>query len=161
MVSINKNKDYEIYLCNDSLVRKDAHLTVGYVLNGEFTPLCNVNVSIDAASSAAVHTLESSVVPDNAVLICDIKNDDKFDRAFYKNGNLHIVPEDNVEIISRTNKTIKIKASEYVHVAELEGEYIFEDNYFSLLPGEERTVGLRKQKSDAKEDITITGYTIL
>ena len=37
-------------------------------------------------------------------------------------------------------KEIKVKADKYARVVELYGEGTFSDNYFDLLPGEEKTV---------------------
>ena len=43
---------------------------------------------------------------------------------------------------------------------ELEGEYVFEDNYFSLLPDEVRTVRFCPTPNAETEGFTVSGYTI-
>lgn len=53
-----------------------------------------------------------------------------------------------------------LPADTYIHAVELEGEYIFEDNYFSLLPGEVRTVYFRPAENAQSNAFTVTGYTV-
>jgi hypothetical protein len=43
---------------------------------------------------------------------------------------------------------------------ELEGEFIFEDNYFSLLPGETRTIHFRPAEHAQDDELSVIGYTI-
>ena len=63
--------------------------------------------------------------------------------------NLTPVPDENAVIVS---------ADTYVHAVELEGEAVFSDNCFSLLPGESRKVAVRGAKP---ETITVQAYTNL
>lgn len=42
----------------------------------------------------------------------------------------------------------------------LEGDFIFEDNYFSLLPGESKTVAYRAASDAKRRDISASGYTV-
>ena len=46
---------------------------------------------------------------------------------------------------------------EITFIVELEGEMIFDDNYFSLLPGEKRRIHYSKSETD---DISICGYSL-
>ena len=55
-------------------------------------------------------------------------------------------------------RTVTVRADGYVHAVELEGSAVFEDNCFSLLPGESRTVRYTPIGPDAGE-ITMTAYT--
>ena len=48
----------------------------------------------------------------------------------------------------------------YVHAVELEGEYIFDDNYFSLLPGESRVVTLRPTPDAQSPVLSVNAYTV-
>ena len=43
---------------------------------------------------------------------------------------------------------------------ELEGEFVFEDNYFSLLPGERRTVHFRPAENAQSTELSVAGYTV-
>ena len=160
LISIDKQESYEIYLCNDSLEDKNVKLTLGYIADGSYKKLKEVDAFIKSASSSKVYELEVAEVPEDAILICDAKSGNESDRAFYKKGNLPVIPCDNVKVINRDENSITISAEKYVHAVELEGEYIFEDNYFSVLPCEERTISFIKTE-DAKEDgIKVVGYTL-
>lgn len=160
IASINKNESYEIYLCNDSLEDKSVTLKLSYILNGTATAIAEKEVAIESGLSRKVFELNESLVPDGAILICDISSEGICDRAFYKKGALHMSPTEGIEIVSKTDNSITVKASEYVHTVELEGEFIFEDNYFSLMPDEQRTVNFRLSPQHQSDDLTVTGYTI-
>ena len=147
---IDKETDYTVTICgNDDSVKTKIY----YIKNNKITILADREYSVDGCCT--VCTISASDVPDNAVLICDVKGGDKSDRAFYKKGNLDISVCENIHITTRDNNTITLKANSYVHTVRLEGECVFEDNWFSLIPGEERTI-----KFDRHADIKVTGYTI-
>ena len=57
-------------------------------------------------------------------------------------------------------KDFAFKADSYVHIVELEGEYVFEDSYFSLLPNECRTITFKKSREHTSDEITLKAYTI-
>lgn len=60
-----------------------------------------------------------------------------------------------------TLEDFHVKANEYVHALRLEGNYVFSDNYFSLLRGEEITISYRKNFCDSKdESLTVKAFTI-
>jgi hypothetical protein len=94
------------------------------------------------------------------MLICDARSDNFGTRAFYKSGKLPIVPSTAFEIIEQTEKSITVKAEEYIHAIELDGEYVFDDNYFSLMPSETRTVNFRSAENAVTKEITVIGYTV-
>lgn len=89
-------------------------------------------------------------------LICEVTGDGVYDRAFYQPGALELVPC-GVEMTEKTGDTVTLYAGAYVHAVELEGEAVFEDNYFSLLPGESRTVSYRLTGTGP---LTVQGYTL-
>jgi beta-mannosidase len=159
LASIHKNNGYEIHLCNDTREEKDVRLVLSYLQNGRVTKLEETTAKVPAAASAVVHTLPLGAVPADAVLLCDAFGDGTHDRAFYKNGRLPMAPC-HVTVKEQTETTVTVAADAYVHAVELEGEFVFEDNYFSLLPGETRTVSFRKIKDAGSSALTVTGYTI-
>lgn len=154
MVSIDRQ---DIYLCNDSLTDLDVTLSFRCVSGSTVTELGQVNATVKALSSGIVHHID---VPAGGILICDAISGDLRDRAFYLGGKLPIVPTDAVEVVSRDDSSITVTASSYVHAVELEGQYIFEDNFFSLLPGETRTVTFRKAAVSDSDDMQVIGYTL-
>ena len=44
-----------------------------------------------------------------------------------------------------------VEAEEYVHAVALEGNAVFHDNYFSLLPGQRRTVSFASKQNEEPE----------
>ncbi len=160
LCSIDKKDGYEIYLCNDGLSEKTVDVTVSYLKDGQISPVTKIQKKIDAHASNMITTLPLNTLPQNAVLLCDVKSGEITDRAFYKNGALPIVPSDAVKFTEQTSDTVTVFASEYVHAVELEGEYIFSDNYFSLYPEETRTVTIKKSINATDEKITLCGYTL-
>ena len=94
------------------------------------------------------------------MLICDVSSADSQDRAFYIDGTLPMVKCTAPDIIAREKNSITLTAAEYIHAVELEGEYIFDDNYFSLLPGEKRTIRFRSAQNAKSTELTVTGYTV-
>ena len=80
------------------------------------------------------------------------------DMAFYKNGTLKMTKTDIDYKIERN--TIVLKAGKYVHSVEIEGNVILEDNYFSMLPGEEKTISFTVADEENAPNIQISAYTI-
>ena len=64
------------------------------------------------------------------------------------------------EVYEQTENSITLTVKEYIHAVELDGEYIFDDNYFSLMPNETRTVKFRPTENALTKDITVTAYTV-
>ena len=160
IVSIDKSHRYDVYLCNDSLTDQAVTLSLSYIENGQVVTIADVPVTIGAASAGIVYSLPLSAVPQGAVLICDAAGDGFQDRAFYKDGGLPMVPCTAPTVVSRTDDSITLTSDQYIHAVELEGEYIFSDNYFSLLPGQQRTITMRPAADAQTHDLTVAGYTL-
>ncbi len=93
--------------------------------------------------------------------ICDICFEGEIDRCFYKDGILPLKQIDAIQIIAQTESFIKIRATDYIHAVYLEGDYIFTDNYFSMLLGEERTIFYQKAVGDAQSSaLSVNAFTI-
>ncbi len=160
LLSVDKKETYSIYLCNDSLNAVRGELSVYCLHKGEIYKIKSTEISAEASVSEKVLSLPPSIMPEDAVMICDIKGENFSDRAFYKNGNLPIYPCDGVTITERKENSITVHSEGYTHIVELEGEYVFGDNYFSLLPGEKRTIHMRPARNAGNDEITVTGYTL-
>jgi hypothetical protein len=98
-------------------------------------------------------------VDETKVIVCDVKCDDFADRSFYKHGDLAIHNcNEVIKIVARDEHSITVSAESYVHAVELEGDFVFSNNYFSLLPDESKTVTWESLSED--NDFTVTAYTI-
>ncbi len=159
--SIDKKEEYEIYLCNDSTSKKEAVLEFFCLHKGNIFPIKSVNVTIDAAVSEKVYSLPVTVMPEEAVLICNVISDTVNDRSFYKSGALYIAPASSVKTLSQTENSITVTSDKYVHVVELEGEYVFSDNCFSLMPGEIKRIDFRPSENAISKALNITAYSLI
>lgn len=160
LASIDKKDAFDIFICNDTSEPKSLQLKITCLHNGSVYHIKSCTVEAKAAQSQIAVSLPSDIMPENAVMLCDVTGDGVRDRAFYKSGALHIIPTDDFEITARGENSISIRAKKYIHALELEGEYIFSDNYFSLLPDEERTVTFREAKKCENKELAVCAYTL-
>lgn len=161
IASIDKQQDeYQIYLCSD--IPRDVPVQVRLygLTGGKPVLLAETETVAPGQTASVVQTVPAVTGKQASVLICDIAYEGGQDRAFYKNGPLSLVPTDAVRVTERTENSLTVTADRYVHAVELEGEYIFSDNYFSLLPDEKRTVTYSPAEKAADEGFAIRGYTL-
>ena len=92
----------------------------------------------------------------NEFIVAEIETSAGNDRTFYRDGALNLVPAAAAMTYDAENHTVTVSADEYVHAIELEGDAVFSDNCFSLLPGEVRTISFTPI---AESDITLTAYS--
>ena len=109
--------------------------------------------------------VETVVLPwklnESNFIVCDIEYNGVHDRCFYKSGTLELTAADHcVNVMERTHNGITIQANSYVHAVEFEGDYIFEDNYFSMLPGEIRVVSYECVQNQDDEKLRVNAYTL-
>ena len=78
------------------------------------------------------------------------------DRSFYQNGRLEIVPCSGVTMTKLSEHQLKLKADQYVHAVGLSGDFVFEDNFFSMRKGEERVLSYRTQIPSEMEIVCYT-----
>ena len=103
-----------------------------------------------------------NLLGEDEVLVCEIEGDYVKDRAFYRHGALALRPTEAELEIDEVCRTVTVRAgAEYIHSAMLSGNAIFDDNCFSLLPGESRTVAYRPLKTGSPECIEAEAYTLV
>lgn len=94
------------------------------------------------------------------MVISDISCGAVKDRCFYKFGKLHLHNvEDGLRIMKRTDSYIDLKANQYIHAVALEGSYLFDNNYFSLMRGECTRIYFEATGNE-QTDITVAAYTL-
>ena len=96
---------------------------------------------------------------DNILLVSDVMCGEDVYRSHFKRGKLEIVRDDAFEIVRKTEDGVTIRAKKYLQAVELEGDYTFSDNYFTMLEGEAKTVSFKKF-SDAESTVTVKSYTL-
>lgn len=63
--------------------------------------------------------------------------------------------ENTVHIVAHDENSITLHAEKYTHMVDLDGDFIFEDNYFTMLPGEIRTIRFRRTVMAATSEISL------
>ena len=160
LASVDRSEGYDFYVCNDSLGDKELELKISCLHKGLIFPVKTLSAVSSAASSAKLYSIPYDSVPEESTVIFEIKGEDVYDRAFYRKGALNLKKADGVTVKKKTDNSITLYSDKYIHAVELEGGYIFDDNCFSLLPGEERTVGFRKASDSYDDSLTVTAYTL-
>ena len=129
-------------------------------MNDGFKEIDRIDTSVilDPYATESVD-LSALYTGENILLVCDVTADDDTYRSYYKSGKLEIEKSDAFEIVSKTDSSITIRANGYLQAVELEGDYTFSDNYFTMLKGEVQTVTFRKF-SDKTNDVTVKTYTL-
>ena len=116
------------------------------------TDIWKGDFSVQSQSAEEVYSFEDIK---NGIIVAEIKCGATLDRAFYKSGNLHI-KESHVTYEIQDDKII-LKADRYIQAVGIDGNVILGDNWFSMLPGEEKEVSF--QLTEGKlSDITIAAY---
>lgn len=159
VASIDKDENgVKLYLTNDGLSDSNGDVTA-YIVNLDDGSMKKVIEFKAAVAAQSVNTIPLDVsVNDREMLICEYSGD-VYDRAFYKNGALNIKKCD-VKVSDRKENEITVSADRYVQAVRLEGPYIFEDNYFSLLPGETRKITFRKAPDFDNYELNVDAYTV-
>ncbi|MBE6891703.1 MAG: hypothetical protein E7481_06725 [Ruminococcaceae bacterium] len=152
---------YSIYVVNDG-ERKNIEADIKILSADRKTvkEYTKIDALAEKSSSSVVFEAEN-LLSDKEVLICDVKSENERDRAFYCKGTLNVCPVEIDVAVDNENGQIKVSAKEqYVHAVVISGNLIFDDNCFSLLPHESRTVFYRKLDSQLDECLSVEAYTL-
>lgn len=155
------NGQYEIHICNDSKAWKGKLRCLVVTNDGvNIRALKEMEVYAPENTSTVVLRIPESQLSEDGFLVAELAGDDgKVDRAFYRKGRLEIQPcPDRVELCVVENDCVTLQAKAYVHAIALEGEAVFEDNWFSMLPGEVRKIPYR---GAAETEISVDAYTLV
>ncbi len=152
--SVDKNDGtYSVYVCNDGTQPCSTKLCV-YAVDvkcGKTEQLYSGEACVPCGESQLVHSFEYS---SDCIIVADTDND----RAFYKEGALNVCKTDVEYELGENSVTLKSKG--YIQAVEIEGNVLPEDNYFSMLPGEQKTIKFTKAYADEAADIHISAYGI-
>ena len=153
---IDKEDDeYSVLVANDG--NEDAAVETNvFSLNtktGERREIYSGTAFALSGTTVRVFSFEKD---DDSIIIAETEND----RAFYKDGALNVEKCDVKYALDEVNKTITFKADKYIHAVEVEGNLVLEDNYFSLLPNEERTFSYALAEKDKALELFVQAYTL-
>ena len=161
LLSLNREENkYNVYFVSDDFKDLTGELTLYIINKNGVKEISREKISAPASVSSIVKEVDVSLLNEGEVLIADLIADNNNYRTFYREGNLPIIPSDGVTIIAKTDDSITITADRYIHAVELEGEFVFDDNYFSLLPNETKKVSFKKARIHNTDEINLTAYTV-
>lgn len=146
LISITKENDgVYLYLANALDTEIEKAISLKYV---KFRT-SNIVLKKEVMLKTGRNTVEKVMIETPADDVIVIAECDGY-RTFYKKGRLELEKcTDGVECEVREDCLI-LKSDRYIHAIELCGENVFEDNFFSLLPGEERIVRFDGELSSIK-----------
>lgn len=159
--SVDKETDgYSLTISNDGLTGQTLQISVNKLnyKTGKLTQCTNESIQLDAQSLARIAF--DCKLEENEIIVCDLQNENVQDRCFYKEGKLELHKTDALQVIQKTENSITIEAEGYVHAVALEGNAVFSDSYFSLLPGQRRTISFTPTQGEEPE-VTCIGYTLV
>lgn len=153
----------EIYVANDMLSEIPAKMTLTRIdRNGAVAKTETQCLQIpENCACSVVSVVEEDLIPaEEELLICDLHSEFGEYRTFYHKGILPLKEcGDRVRVLSESRQRITVEATSYVHVVAFDAEAVFEDNFFSLLPGEMRTVKINPL-CESFDGVKIKIYTI-
>lgn len=142
---------FKIWICNDLRHSVDAKIVV-YVQPWTGAPVWSEDLQISVPPNQSLTVAEISKSSLNGflnydnVMVCNLTWARGSDRAFYYVGMPHQMKIPPAELRttrkydSETSGEIVVSADSYARVVTLSGDAVFSDNYFDLLPCEEKTV---------------------
>ena len=154
--------DYENGVCrliagNEGAAISGAKFIVRAVRADGMREIAAFEADIPAAS--AVTVFESAVeLAGGEFVVADMECSAGNDRTFYRPGALNMAPAQVNMVHDPENRCVTVTADRYVHAVELEADAVFEDNCFTLLPGESRRIAYRAENA---ADIKVTAYTLV
>ena len=138
------NGQYHLYVCNDGRKPCDgvARLFLQPFDKVEPTRELCAEFHVRANESAPVLSAALPATRKGEILLAEIQGPGFRDRAyFFENRPCDCqFPGVPPAVKQVSSDSITLRASAYVHAVSLDGEMVFEDNFFSLLPGETRTI---------------------
>jgi len=148
-----------LYASNQGQSVPNASVSIRSLRKGEIRQVASLSLALSAASSCVVFRTDSPLQQDE-ILVADLAAPGFSDRTFYRECALFLKPAVVSMDYHPQEHTLRLHADEYVHAVELEGEALFEDNCFSLLPGEDRVVSLRPLADFDEKQLCVTAYTM-
>ena len=153
---IPENGKYQLFVSSDNEDTHSVTVVAHKLKNGIEVDCCDMKLQTKGYG-VVKHALPLEY-EDEAIIVCNVLYDKAFDRCFYKDGTLPLVACDSLlEITQKTENSVTLSAKGYIHCVELEGECLFEDNCFSMLSGETRTINA---KENAGAPFDIRAYSI-
>lgn len=151
-------------ICNDTGAPVDVRFALRGFRSGEREGVELLSGKVGVAPRSCASTGQ---IADNwkefDLLVLDSRSDHGHDRATFFTGlpAEFTFPPAHLrwQVIEESpgQGEVRISTDAYAHMVTLEGEAIFDQNYFDLLPGEERVVGWRSHGDAARAPVSACG----
>ena len=162
MASIDcENGLYRVYVVSDDGEKKiEGSLKILSADRRTLRECVKLEACVENPSSTVVFEAKD-LLGDGEVLICDIWSDTERDRTFYRHGRLEMCPAEVEVLVEESEKRITLSAKDkYVHAVTISGNVICNENCFSLLPNETRTITYRNLENDLAPSLSVEAYTL-
>ena len=157
MVSLDREDGiFRLYASNTGAAIKDAKFRIMAVSADSVREIETVTANIPE-NMACVVWAGRAALESGEILVADMEYAGGSDRASWKDGALNIAPAKVKLSVDAERNVVTVSADKYVHAVELNGDCIFEDSCFSLLPGEVREVAYEEISAG---DIFAEAYTL-
>lgn len=139
-----KDGAYRLYVCSDGRGERRGTARLFLQPFDRAQPICEERVEfvVDGNESREVLCAQMPAAAAGQILLAEIEGEGFFDRAcfFEKRPQECAFPGAAPRARAIAADRIELTAETYVHAVSLDGEGEFEDNFFSMLPGERREV---------------------
>ena len=107
-----------------------------------------IQFQMEANTSQVVLETEIPQQTEDAILMAEISGEGFSDRTWFfekRPQDCHF-PDEQPQVIDHGDDFVTLRAKRYIHAVELDGDCFFDDNFFSMLPGEERTIHFKRER---------------
>ena len=146
-----ENGRYRLHVCCDGCAPASGTARLFLQSFDRAEPLAELRTdfNVDANTSAVVLEGELPKAGVDALLMAEISGEGFFDRTWFFEGRPQdcAFPETKPVVAAATADSLTIRAEKYIHALVLDGDCVFDDNFFFMLPGEERMVRFVREKA--------------
>lgn len=149
---------YLLHVSNDGLTESVAQVEISRIRRDGAEKIFESELICPANDKTALEL--PFTLAEDEILVADLCSKENPDRAFYKHGDLNIVPAEGAVDMYADDGEVVLSARDYVHAVELCGEAVFSDNGFSMKKGEVKRIEVRFLPDSANTKITVEAYTL-
>ena len=142
-----KDGKYRLHVCADGHGTRSGIARLFIQPFDSEKPLWEKRTAFEVSGNESTVILEADAPAySNAIMMAEIWSEDFADRTWFfeKRPCDCAFPAVVPEIVEAAADSVTVRADKYIHALVLDGEFDFEDNYFSMLPGEVRKVAIRR-----------------
>ena len=146
---------YRVNLSNVRELSAEAEVKVSIVdfLTGKTELLSKKHITLPSGNTPIDFDV---TLKDTEVLIADADVNGKTQRSWYKEGVPHLKKTEKLKWTVKDGGVV-ISADTYVHAVEILTGDLLEDNYFTVLPGEEKFVKIENEET--LKNLSVIGFT--